>query len=70
MDRLTDQVKRAHHIASEQKRRQAIRQAYERLVNLVPELTPDDVRSEATVLRATIAYIHSLRSNTCDTTHP
>lgn len=58
--RLSEEQKKRHHIESEQKRRQAIRQAFERLVELVPALGPADSRSEIVVLQQTAAYLRQL----------
>ncbi|OCK77333.1 hypothetical protein K432DRAFT_384787 [Lepidopterella palustris CBS 459.81] len=54
--RLTDQEKKNNHIASEQKRRQAIRDGFDRLANIVPGMEGMG-RSEAVVLEATIKYM-------------
>ncbi|KAK3330333.1 hypothetical protein B0H66DRAFT_57553 [Apodospora peruviana] len=54
--RLTDEEKKANHIASEQKRRQAIREGFDRLAEIVPGLSGQG-RSEAVVLRATVKYL-------------
>lgn len=50
-DTLSPAEKKANHIASEQKRRQAIRDGFDRLTDLVPSLTRAQGRSEAIVLR-------------------
>jgi heteromeric Ino2p/Ino4p transcription factor len=47
--RLTDAEKKQNHIISEQKRRQAIRQGFDRLASITPKMTGMG-RSEATVL--------------------
>lgn len=54
--RLTENEKKANHIASEQKRRQAIRDGFDRLTNLVPGLE-NQGRSESLVLRRTVDFI-------------
>jgi hypothetical protein len=54
--RLTEQEKKNNHIASEQKRRQAIREGFDRLANLVPGMEGQG-RSESLVLNATIEYM-------------
>ncbi|KAK4457719.1 hypothetical protein QBC42DRAFT_34539 [Cladorrhinum samala] len=54
--RLTDEEKKANHIASEQKRRQAIRDAFDRISTIVPGLE-GQARSEGIVLNSTIEYI-------------
>ncbi|KAI9047539.1 hypothetical protein LZ554_008255 [Drepanopeziza brunnea f. sp. 'monogermtubi'] len=54
--RLSEQEKKANHIASEQKRRQAIRDGFDRLTELVPGLEGQG-RSESVVLKKTVDYI-------------
>lgn len=54
--RLTEQEKKNNHIASEQKRRQAIRDGFDRLASIVPGMEGQG-RSEAVVLQATIDYM-------------
>lgn len=54
--RLTEEEKKQNHIASEQKRREAIRAGFDRLCDLVPGLAGQG-RSEGIVLRRTVAYI-------------
>lgn len=54
--RLTEQEKKSNHIASEQKRRAAIREGFDRLTELVPGLAGQG-RSEGMVLRKTVDYI-------------
>ncbi|KAF2758753.1 hypothetical protein EJ05DRAFT_363350 [Pseudovirgaria hyperparasitica] len=54
--RLTTLQKKANHIASEQKRREAIRKEYDKLAALVPG-TEGMGRSEALVLERTIKYM-------------
>ena len=54
--RLTEQEKKNNHIASEQKRRQAIRDGFDRLANLVPGLQGLG-RSENIVLSGTLDYL-------------
>lgn len=55
--RLTDQEKKNNHIASEQKRRAAIREGFDRLTGLVPGLEGQG-RSESIVLQKTVDFIH------------
>lgn len=55
--RLTDQEKKTNHIASEQKRRAAIREGFDRLTELVPGLEGQG-RSESVVLQKTVDFIH------------
>lgn len=54
--RLTEQEKKNNHIASEQKRRQAIRDGFDRLANIVPGMEGQG-RSENLVLQATIEHM-------------
>ncbi|KAK0633380.1 hypothetical protein B0T14DRAFT_417225 [Immersiella caudata] len=54
--RLTEDEKKANHIASEQKRRMAIRQGFDRLTELVPGLEGLG-RSEGTVLARTVEFL-------------
>ncbi|EOD51999.1 putative helix-loop-helix DNA-binding domain-containing protein [Neofusicoccum parvum] len=54
--RLTEEEKKNNHIASEQKRRQAIRQGFDRLASIVPGMDGQG-RSEAIVLDATVKYM-------------
>ena len=56
--RLTEQEKKNNHIASEQKRRAAIREGFDRLTELVPGLEGQG-RSESIVLKKTVDFIHS-----------
>lgn len=56
--RLTDQEKKSNHIASEQKRRAAIREGFDRLTELVPGLEGQG-RSESIVLQKTVDFIHT-----------
>ncbi|KAJ5131360.1 uncharacterized protein N7515_007399 [Penicillium bovifimosum] len=55
--RLTEQEKKSNHIASEQKRRAAIREGFDRLTELVPGLEGQG-RSESIVLQKTVDFIH------------
>lgn len=54
--RLSAQEKKDNHIASEKKRRQAIREGFDRLSELVPGMSGRG-RSEADVLEATVQYM-------------
>ncbi|KAJ2965876.1 hypothetical protein NUW58_g10803 [Xylaria curta] len=54
--RLTEEEKKQNHIASEQKRREAIRAGFDRLCDLVPGLEGQG-RSEGLVLKRTVDYI-------------
>ncbi|KAJ5245431.1 hypothetical protein N7489_005527 [Penicillium chrysogenum] len=49
--------KKSNHIASEQKRRAAIREGFDRLTELVPGLEGQG-RSESIVLQKTVDFIH------------
>ncbi len=55
--RLSEQARRTNHIASEQKRRQAIRDAFDRLTVLVPGIQGQG-RSEGLVLKKTLEKMH------------
>ena len=54
--RLTEQEKKTNHIASEQKRRAAIREGFDRLTELVPGLEGQG-RSESVVLRKSVDFM-------------
>jgi hypothetical protein len=54
--RLTEQEKKNNHIASEQKRRQAIRDGFDRLANIVPGMAGQG-RSENLVLQSTLEFM-------------
>ncbi|KAI0882277.1 uncharacterized protein GGS22DRAFT_170590 [Annulohypoxylon maeteangense] len=54
--RLTEEEKKQNHIASEQKRREAIRAGFDRLCDLVPGLEGHG-RSEGFVLKETVKYM-------------
>ncbi|KAI0999949.1 hypothetical protein K3495_g8250 [Podosphaera aphanis] len=56
--RLSEHEKKANHIASEQKRRHAIREGFDRLTVMVPGLE-NQGRSECLVLRKTVEYIRT-----------
>jgi heteromeric Ino2p/Ino4p transcription factor len=55
--RLSEQEKKNNHIASEQKRRAAIREGFDRLTELVPGLEGQG-RSESIVLKKTVDFMH------------
>lgn len=55
--RLSEQEKKSNHIASEQKRRAAIREGFDRLTELVPGLEGQG-RSESIVLKKTVDFMH------------
>lgn len=54
--RLTEAQKKENHIRSEQKRREAIREGFDRLASIVPGMEGQG-RSEAVVLEATIKHM-------------
>jgi heteromeric Ino2p/Ino4p transcription factor len=54
--RLTEAQKKENHIRSEQKRREAIREGFDRLASIVPGMDGQG-RSEAVVLEATIRHM-------------
>lgn len=54
---LDEEEKKARHIASEKKRREAIRNAFDKLVELVPSLTPAESRTEVSVLTKCKSFI-------------
>ncbi|ORE02509.1 helix-loop-helix DNA-binding protein, partial [Rhizopus microsporus var. microsporus] len=56
---LTEEQKRANHIASEQKRRANIRIGFEQLVDIVPTLS-DGHKSEAMILQKSVEYLRHL----------
>ncbi|KAG5948250.1 hypothetical protein E4U59_002051 [Claviceps monticola] len=62
--RLTEVEKKQNHIASEQKRRQAIREGFDRLTFLVPGLEGQG-RSEGLVLKRTVEYIRQQMQERC-----
>ena len=57
--RLTEQEKKSNHIASEQKRRAAIREGFDRLTELVPGLEGQG-RSESVVLKKSVDYLREV----------
>ncbi|KAI6081901.1 hypothetical protein F4821DRAFT_248335 [Hypoxylon rubiginosum] len=54
--RLTEEEKKQNHIASEQKRREAIRAGFDKLCSLVPGLEGHG-RSEGFVLKETVTFM-------------
>ncbi|KAI9793994.1 MAG: hypothetical protein M1816_006619 [Peltula sp. TS41687] len=54
--RLSEQEKKNNHIVSEQKRRQAIREGFDRLTELVPGLE-GQARSESIVLKKSVDFM-------------
>lgn len=57
--RLSEQEKKNNHIASEQKRRQAIREGFDEIADLTPGLSGHG-RSEAMVLEGASRFLKSL----------
>jgi len=57
--RLTEQEKKSNHIASEQKRRMAIREGFDRLTEIVPGLEGQG-RSESVVLRKSVDHMREV----------
>ncbi|EMF14310.1 uncharacterized protein SEPMUDRAFT_25295, partial [Sphaerulina musiva SO2202] len=57
--RLTEEQKKKNHIESEKKRREAIRQGFDRLSTLVPGMQ-GQARSEAIVLAATVEHMRAM----------
>lgn len=55
-DRLTDEEKKKNHLASEQRRREAIRREFDMLSDIVPGMQGMG-RSENTVLGATVTFL-------------
>lgn len=55
--RLTEQEKKTNHIASEQKRRAAIREQFDRLATMTPGMAGQG-RSEGKVLEEMLKYAH------------
>ncbi|KAI0462247.1 hypothetical protein LJB42_004335 [Komagataella kurtzmanii] len=58
---LSDEQKKINHIQSEQRRREQIRSTYDKLVDIVPDLTTKENRSELSILTKTSSYIRKLR---------
>lgn len=58
--RLTEAEKKANHVASEQKRRQKIREAYARMARIIPGAEGKE-RSEEALLRLYLAYVKELK---------
>lgn len=59
---LSKEERKANHIACEKKRREAIRNEYSKIVELVPGLDMTHSRSEALVLEKTVDYLHLVLS--------
>lgn len=60
---LTLEEKKAHHNALEQRRRQQIRQAFDHIVQIVPELDPKHLRLEMLILEKLTARMEELRAD-------
>ncbi|KAJ3175554.1 hypothetical protein HK101_010627 [Irineochytrium annulatum] len=56
---LSEDKKKSNHIASEQRRRQNIREGFHQLVEIVPTLT-NCQKSEAVILQKSVEYIQQL----------
>lgn len=61
MELLTEEQKKKNHIVSESRRRDNIRLQFDKLVELVPTLTPLFARSEHVIMSRTAEYIEQLR---------
>ncbi|KAM3164542.1 BHLH domain-containing protein [Lachancea thermotolerans] len=60
---LSEDQKRQNHVSSEQRRRQAMRQTYDTLVDIVPDLTSAQSRSELQIYAKSYNYLsHALTS--------
>ena len=57
---LTEEQKRANHIASEHRRRNVLRDGFQRLVEVVPALVEVSARSEAIILQQTVLHVQHL----------
>ncbi|KAF2211751.1 hypothetical protein CERZMDRAFT_11682, partial [Cercospora zeae-maydis SCOH1-5] len=57
--RLTEEQKKRNHIESEKKRREAIRNGFDRLSTIVPGMQ-GQARSEAIVLAATVDHMRAM----------
>jgi hypothetical protein len=60
MPQLSEEKKKSNHIASEQRRRQNIRDGFNQLVEIVPSLT-NSQKSEAIILQKTAEYLEQLQ---------
>lgn len=58
---LSEDEKKAHHIASEQKRRENIRSEFDNIVSLTPTLNVTENRSELNILTKSADYIDHLK---------
>ncbi|KAK6461755.1 basic helix-loop-helix transcription factor [Scheffersomyces coipomensis] len=58
---LSDEQKKAHHIASEQKRRENIRSEFDKIVSLTPTLNDSENRSELNILTKSADFIDQLK---------
>lgn len=59
-DGLSASDRKQNHVAAEKKRREAIRKEFERITEVVPELSRNQSRSEAVVLEKTVALLKNL----------
>lgn len=58
---LSTNCLQAHHIASEQKRRENIRSTFDKIVALTPSLNEHENRSELNILTKSADYIDALK---------
>ncbi|SCU91449.1 LAFA_0F03818g1_1 [Lachancea sp. 'fantastica'] len=54
---LSEDQKRQNHVSSEQRRRQAMRETYDTLVEMVPDLSPEQRRSEMQIFARSYNYV-------------
>ncbi|SCU80572.1 LADA_0B08350g1_1 [Lachancea dasiensis] len=54
---LSEDQKRQNHVSCEQRRRQAMRETYDTLVEVVPDLTTDHRRSEMQIYARSYNYL-------------
>lgn len=59
--KLSNAEKKHHHNLSEQKRREQLRQTYDKLVDLVPSLSDTENRSELIIMNKSVEYVMELR---------
>lgn len=59
-NKLTEGQVRLNHVVSEQKRRELIRAIYDELVQIVPDLSPKENRSEMVIYMKTAYYLRWL----------
>ncbi|AET39017.1 Ino4p Ecym_3542 [Eremothecium cymbalariae DBVPG len=59
-EKLSHNQKRVNHVTSEQRRREILREYYDRLVKIVPDLEESENRSEWQIYVKTKNYLHWL----------